>query len=358
MSVHKLNNAEIVAYYDRISAKRFDPIFLQDTGITEVPAPIDDVVTVNKHMESYILQASSSRSLFFHDSFKPLQFLHFSDIHAMIELWSRICQFVNHYETISFALHTGDYCCSSNDQYKDCYKEGTDCLKPVLNCVGNHDVVDNSANPVSQEIVWSKLFNHTENWNVNFPNRPFPMYYYMDHPDSNIRLIVLDQYHNIDEQKCWLNKLLQDARSKGFHVITASHEASAKITEKLDVTFQTLTPYKENYLPVFETILADFIKQGGTHICNLCGHYHADWFGYTENGVLNIAVEAATDWAGWTDGVRIRGTGTYDSFNIVTVDTVLGLIKLVRIGNQSDYFLRSKRCLCYDYIHKTIISNT
>ena len=43
---------------------------------------------------------------------------------------------------------------------------------------------------------------------------------------------------------------------------------------------------------------------------------------------------------------------------IVTVDTILGIIKLVRIGDNVDHYLRSKRTLCYDYKNKRIIAST
>ena len=41
----------------------------------------------------------------------------------------------------------------------------------------------------------------------------------------------------------------------------------------------------------------------------------------------------------------------------MTVDTVMGLIKIVRIGDCMDHYLRPKHVLCYDYVNREVISN-
>lgn len=55
------------------------------------------------------------------------------------------------------------------------------------------------------------------------------------------------------------------------------------------------------------------------------------------------------------NGERIKGTRTYDAFNVMSVDVNLGILKLVRVGNNVDHYLRIKRTLCYDYINKKVI---
>ena len=77
----------------------------------------------------------------------------------------------------------------------------------------------------------------------------------------------------------------------------------------------------------------------------------------TDSGVLNVAVECASDWAGWSDGKRVRGTRTFDCFNVVSVDANRGILKLVRVGDNADYFLRIRRTLCYDYLQNKVIFN-
>ena len=47
----------------------------------------------------------------FHDEFTLLQFWQFSDVHAWLDMWNRILEYINYYkEYLSFGFHTGDYC--------------------------------------------------------------------------------------------------------------------------------------------------------------------------------------------------------------------------------------------------------
>ncbi|MFQ9147579.1 MAG: hypothetical protein ACLR5G_04660 [Eubacteriales bacterium] len=55
--------------------------------------------------------------------------------------------------------------------------------------------------------------------------------------------------------------------------------------------------------------------------------------------------------------MRVRGTRTYDCFNYMAVDVNMGLLKIVRVGNNRDIFMRSQRSLCYDYLNRKIIFN-
>ena len=104
-------------------------------------------------------------------------------------------------------------------------------------------------------------------------------------------------------------------------------------------------------------MIVDFKRAGGIHVCHLAGHEHSDMIGYTESGIFTVVVECATNWNGWCDGKRIRGTRTYDCFNVTAVDTERSFFKITRIGNNADYRLRSKRTLCYDYENKKVVWN-
>ena len=331
---------------------------------------ISDIIELNKDVEPLLIQASATRTAFFKekfdDKFKPLRFVHFSDIHAVLDLWNRIVDYINYYsEYIDFAIHTGDYCGAHQGIYVDLYKTGNPCKRNIYNCVGNHDTVMGTGNESfknTKESAYKLLFESCNCMDdLAFLKCDHSMTYYKDFFESNIRLIVLDCYYDIDKQCTWLKGLLDDAREKGLCVITAMHERSDYVNDSYGVTFHTKNDYlslegRGNKSP-FEPIIAKFIAQGGCHICNLVGHEHHDMFGLTDAGVLNVAVESATNWDGWCDGKRVKGTRTYDCFNVVSVDANMGLLKIVRVGDNRDIFLRSQRSLCFDYVNKKVIYN-
>lgn len=329
----------------------------------------ENIIELNKDLEPLIIQGSATRTRFFKtkfgDCYKPLQFVHFSDIHAVLDLWNRIVDFINYYQDyIDFGIHTGDYCGNNQDLYVDFYNYGTACDRPIYNCVGNHDMFKTREWIINtKESAYEKLFApvNDESADVNFLKCDFSMSYYKDFPESNIRMIVLDLYNDLELQCEWLKKILDEAKEKGLCVVTAMHEPIGAVNNTYGVTFHTLNDYvslcgKDASTP-FEEIVADFIAQGGCHICNLSGHVHHDQFGLTDAGILNTSVPCATNWDGWCDGKRIRGTRTYDCFNVISIDTNLGLLKIVRVGNNRDHYLRSQRSLCFDYIHRTVIYN-
>ena len=65
----------------------------------------ENIIDIAKPMESAIIQGSLARCPFlFKDPFKPLQFVHFSDVHSMLDPWDRIMTFINHYEVFRLSL--------------------------------------------------------------------------------------------------------------------------------------------------------------------------------------------------------------------------------------------------------------
>ena len=335
----------------------------------------DSIIEMNKDVEQYVIQATVPRSKNkfgeeYGDSFVPLAFAHMSDVHNVLDAWNRMTEYINYYsDYISFALHTGDYCGGSQKSYTDLYGKGIKCEKPIYNCVGNHDCFsgDGEWSRAEKQSAYSLLFNHTDGWDVTFMDCPYSMSYYKDFPESNVRLIVLDDYYHIEEARLWLKDVLDDAMKRGIHVITAQHEPTNYIVQNFGVKFNTLDDYigqqkagelARQTIPVFdrrgrllfEDVIADFIERGGLYVCNLAGH-----FGLTERGVLNVVVANGTTWDKNGDTKRVMGTKSMDCFNIVAVDTDLGLLKIVRVGANVDHYLRKKIALCFDYINKKVI---
>lgn len=323
-----------------------------------------NIITLNKDKEALVIQGASRRSDAFKDKYEVLQFVHCSDMHAAPENWERMVEWVNYYsDYVQFVIHSGDYVGGNQGTFVDFYEDCTKCDVPIWNLVGNHDTMKPGTSQqqnATKESVWKLLFEgQCETWGVTFMDIEYSMAYYQDQPKSNTRMICLDMYYDIEPQKIWLKDLLDDAKDKGLHVITVMHEPSNRIEYPVNTAFHTAVDYESLYSIgkcVYEDTIADFIENGGIHIANLVGHEHHDFFGYTLNGVLNIAVESGTAWDYWCDGSRVEGTKTFDAFNVVSVDTNLGMIKIVRIGDDADIYLRERRAICYDYINKKMIN--
>ena len=345
------------AKYFRLSKRRL----FTCTVINKLLPKNEDIIELNKALEPFLIQSTATKASEIGSSLKPLTFIHFSDWHNVPVIWERLCDYMEEYKDyIQFALHTGDYCGNWQGNYTDAYllKNTTN---PILNCVGNHDTYTQEMKKNTQESTYKLLFNHIDNWDVTFGSGNNTMYYYKDFPDSEIRLIVLDCYYDIDNQKTWLEEKLNEAKDLNYAVITAMHEVSKSIVDKIQCTFQTLDNYESAGGNVsagsFDTIIKTFKDNGGVHIVNLCGHEHDDMFGYTSNGVLNLVVECATTYNGWTGGKRIEGTKTYDCFNVFSVEKDTGIFKVVRIGDNADHYLRAKNMLSYDYVNKKVLYN-
>ena len=318
----------------------------------------------NKDKDDLIRQFAKTRSRMFGDSLKNLNFVHFSDIHASTLNWNNVVSWVNkHDDILSFAIMTGDYVGANQiEHYKDLYGVCKPRKIPIFNVVGNHDTyLADNITKAQQVDTYNLLFNDCADWGVTFGNGESTMYYYKDFPTSNIRLIVLDQYYDIDNQREWLVSILNGAKEKGYSVITASHTQTNRIVTK-ESTFNSLDDYStihniDSEVNGFEDLIKTFKDNGGTHICHLCGHWHHDEFGYTELGILNIVVECAISDEQHTNTKRENGTRTYDCLNAVSINPVNHTISIVRIGVNTDNYMQSKNVLCYDYMDKKILSN-
>lgn len=347
------------AVYFRLSIdNKYD---IEVFNVTSARYSIKGVVELNKDMEPFVIQALKGKPAKCGSQNKILSFVHFTDIHGNLKLWNRVVDYVNYYEDyVDFAIHTGDYAVTIRDTAKDLYSTGTKCVKPILNVVGNHDTYNANATVSDKPATKQIVCGNTDGWDVTFMDIADSMTYYKDYPDSKIRIIVLDNYYDVDEQCDWLDLRLREATIMGYHVITFMHEMTHPIINKLDTNFQTIEDF-ETYggyksFTKFDKVIGDWIADGGVHIANFAGHEHSDMIGYTQNGVLNMICQCATDDVSWVDGARILGTKTFDCFNLVSVETTTGVFKVVRIGNNSDHYLREKKVFAYDYINKKILT--
>ena len=87
----------------------------------------------------------------------------------------------------------------------------------------------------------------------------------------------------------------------------------------------------------------------------LCGHAHKDMMFYPARypNILNIAAQLAGDQRG--EYFMDRADNPLAA-NYIAIDTYMRHIKLVRVGNTQNYWLRPTTYLCYDYKNRVIIS--
>lgn len=313
------------------------------------------IVELNRDMESAFIQATAKKRT---DTNEVFTIVHASDIHGKQDLFNRVVEFTNYYiSNLKLIINTGDYVYKGQEDFIDLMGNAEINNVHFYNVIGNHDqyVSDSDRSQAPKSSTYTNVITKTQRgWqglNVTYMPGDNSMTYYKDFTNPKIRLIVLDDYYDIDTQATWLASRLEEAKTKGYAVITAKHEKTDTIVTKV-TPFNSKDSHTGTYDTTFETVIKSFIDAGGTYICNLCGHEHVDETGYTANGILNVVIECATDDTYWQNCKREKGTKTYDCFNIVSIDTNQGLIKIVRIGDNTDMYMRTKCYTCYDYINK------
>lgn len=317
-----------------------------------------EIVKLNKDIENALVQSSSKKRT---DSNEVFTIAHISDIHGKQDLFNRVVEFTNYYvSNLKLILNTGDYVYKGQEDFIDLMGNTEINNVPFYNIVGNHDqyVSDSDRSQADKSLTYANVITKTQrDWqsiSVTYMSGDNSMTYYKDFVNSKIRLIVLDDYYDIDTQANWLASRLEEAKTNGYHVITAKHEKTNNITTSVGC-FNSKDVYSGKYNTTFETVIKAFVDDGGIYICNLCGHEHVDEMGYTSNGILNVVAECVTDDVYWQNCKRDKGTKTYDCFNVISVDTNQGLLKIVRVGDNTDIYMHDKKYVCYDYINKKII---
>lgn len=332
----------------------------------------------------------------------PLMLVHFSDIHGSGSELERITQFAKYYNKyLDDVLHTGD---SAKSTYNDSFEFWAESnAHKVLNVIGNHDGAS-----ITSQTTWNEQHNNPSgtdlgNWFAHSAaecyNKYFApyidqwgvvkggdnvCYYYKDYPTKKVRMIVLDEVgtstiyndaypHWTTAQQNWLRDTLASAKQLGYTVVAVSHsvKASGGITKRLqkfnDLPESPFNTSSFNWLGSTTTgmfygnaaqLVQDYINAGGKFACWLVGHAHRDAIGYGEAypNQLVIAVHTASASASASSIIRAVGTKSQDAFNVVSIDTANGRIKMLRVGADTDTMLKKRDILSYDYINKVLIS--
>lgn len=326
------------------------------------------------------------------DGLTPFTLLHFSDLHADSVNLKRIMQWKEHYSSfIDDAICTGDII---RNKYGDDYSFwSSNNADSVLVSTGNHEYYNGESSAYYTQItpkqVYDKFFApYISEWGtVIFPTNASTEgynYYYKDYSSQKIRLVVLDNMANMSAtrnnvQSTWLATVLEDARQNGLHVICAIHIGSTIVTP-FDTPFFAMRTivnsdggvnaqtYAEFY--TLRDAVETFIDNGGHFVCWIGGHKHSDEVavltGYKQ-GCIHVATAAGGDTQRNVDGhvwwiiprgddcSRADDTKSQDCFNIYSVDTEKGMLRLFRAGNDLDRYGRHKGMLVYDYFNRQVI---
>ena len=299
-----------------------------------------------------------------------------ADIHGYQQNLKRYIDFTKEYKQyVDDMLCLGDMVIVNWEDSMDFWSK-TEGSEKIMMTIGNHDTnavgsdSDHWYHYAGREAYIRYFKPYISNWNVNQPDSAEAngyCWYYKDYANAKVRLIVLDcMYMFKDTKKVqlqWFTGVLTDAKEKGLSVVAAKHYPFSVVQDKDKNTFNSLdfNSYDGNsksnmkdFLDAIET----YISSGGEFICWLSGDSHYDFQGLITDypNQYAIALENAGCNSQWNDSVRIEGTKSQDSFNFVTFDTNSKLIKVVRVGNNSDRYLRHKNYICYDYKNKKIIS--
>ncbi len=104
-------------------------------------------------------------------------------------------------------------------------------------------------------------------------------------------------------------------------------------------------------------IIQEWVDDGGKYVAWICGHTHVDymWYPTAYPTLLNVVIDKAGYSRGSDIADREEGDARYCA-NYYSIDTDLGLFKIVRIGLNSNKYLDNKDILCYDYINKRVLN--
>lgn len=319
---------------------------------------------------------------------KPLCLLHFSDIHNNnvgengpdtdgVSNSNRIVTFFNKYKKdgstgfIDDAIHTGDSVyATAGGNFP--WTQNEDIAK-VLNVIGNHDL-DRASD-------WSYIYNkffapYVDGWGVTVPDDAATegkCYYYKDYTTNNVRLIVLmdwmwlgsnsltESYHNA--QNTWFQSVLDDARTQGLTVVCAAHVTPQRLNllegctfnswecaEHADAGSATANRYADS--------VDAFIQAGGDFACWIGGHTHFDLIGTLQSypDQFCILVENASCWSYYDTDHRITGTLSQDCFNVMSIDSTLKRVNVMRIGSNFASAMQHKGAFSYDYKQKKLLN--
>ena len=296
-----------------------------------------------------------------------LTLLHLSDLHADNENLDRIKTFATKYSSyIGDIIQTGDLF-----DYRNGLPSSYTADTNIINTIGNHEarykVNGEYVYPTTLELYNLIYKDFIDRWNVTQPADAATegkCYFYKDYASVYVRLLVIDCMHFDSAQQSWMQSVLSDAITQGYHIIAAIHISPLDTVKDVNNPFSSIEYSPGNaggVRPGPEALIKTFIDNGGHFVCYLCGHIHDDFMGvgvandYNNQLVIGVGSASTAASGNYSSMARIRGDKTQDCFNILSIDTQTCTLKLMRVGANYDRFMRQKNTLAWDYDNSRLI---
>lgn len=314
---------------------------------------------------------------------KSLSLLWLSDIHGDNNALKYAVRFKNEFnDFLDDCIHTGDSVSSTISDANPF--ENVLGANSFLNVIGNHEAwLSTSDNDyyATEKQTYDKIFkNNIDSWTVTQPSdaaEKGKCYYYKDYPSKGYRLIVLDSvhwkvYNNVvtpnDLQKEWLDQTLTDAITNSLAVIIATHyppvkgitfSKGAKGFNSLKYSEQESAIISDGWSSAEEmfSCVDKFIDNGGKFISWIIGHEHSDYIGVVTDHTRQSVVLMERSGVNSTSysNIHLDNSNSQIAFNVITFDEENNLLKITRVGNNTDIWLQSKNSICYNYnTHKVV----
>ena len=314
---------------------------------------------------------------------KSLSLLWLSDIYGDSNALKCAVRFRNEFnDFLDDCIHTGD---SVSGTISDATPfENVLGANSFLNVIGNHEAWLSASDDdyyATEKQTYDKIFkNNIDNWFVTQPSNAAEngkCYYYKDYPDKGYRLIVLDSVHwkvhndNVTSnalQKEWLEQTLTDAISNSLAVIIATHyppvtgitfSKGAKGFNSLKYSEQESAIISDGWFSAEEmfSCVDKFIDDGGKFISWIIGHVHSDYIGVVTSHTRQtvVVMEGSGIYSPSDSNIHLANSNSQIAFNVITFDEENNLLKITRVGNNTDIWLQPKNSICYNYnTHKVI----
>jgi len=319
----------------------------------------------------------------------PLVMAHVSDIHGAATQYKRFLDFAMHWREkgyIDEIIDTGDIC-ESDYGSSITSIEGITGFDDVLKVIGNHDTLATDAEKTAEgwtsntREAWqyhSAISINTEKktdaynrfiapyidgWNVTGQPSNAALnglcYYYKDYPEKKLRMIAVDVMGYNTDEDIWLQNVMAETLDSnnsayGYHVFIITHFVG-KVVARYDCNYCTLimpgsdvSDFNLN-VTLAESVDA-FQTQGGIFAGYISGHFHRDIVGYISDYPKQLVIGVSS--GGKTrirDFSKVAGCKSYDDFQIVSINTYDKTVKLIKVGADTDYYLRKKGTLCVGY---------